>query len=94
MWEVLSGQQPFGQSDAVKTSIAIVMGKRPTPELTPADLVRSGWTREHAVVLVSLVKRCWAQDPNDRPKMEAVQAELRPLLPPGYFPEFPVTDFW
>ncbi len=62
--------------------MAILHGHRPTPELKADDLVRGGWTREHANVLTSLVPRCWAQDPKERPTMEAVKAELRTLLCP------------
>ncbi len=89
MWEVLSGQQPFGQIRADKVLNFISNGKRPTPSLTTDSLVQGGWTQEHAEVLTTLVTRCWAQDPKDRPTMEEIQEELRPLLPPGHFPVFP-----
>jgi serine/threonine protein kinase len=85
MWEVLSGQQPFGLSDPLKTAIAIMMGKRPTPEPTAVDLVQGGWTREQAEILAPLIKECWAQDPKDRPTMEAVSERLYPLLPKSHF---------
>ncbi|CAB4388367.1 unnamed protein product [Rhizophagus irregularis] len=64
LWEISSGQKPFGSNDASFLLFDIINGKRETPiSDTPVDYV-------------NIYTSCWQDNPDDRPDMRKVLSEL------------------
>ncbi|CAB5388587.1 unnamed protein product [Rhizophagus irregularis] len=64
LWEISSGQKPFGSNDASFLLYDIINGKRETPiSDTPVDYV-------------NIYTSCWQDNPDDRPDMRKVLSEL------------------
>ncbi|CAB4445517.1 unnamed protein product [Rhizophagus irregularis] len=64
LWEISSGQKPFGSHDASFLLFEIINGKRETPiSGTPIDYV-------------NIYTSCWRDNPDDRPDMRKVLSEL------------------
>ena len=64
-YEILSGKQPFEDCRLSILTKQVRAGLRP---ILPAACPR---------ILASLIKRCWASDPNSRPDFERICLELR-----------------
>ena len=66
-YEILSGKEPFDEWRTTRIDIMrrVRDGERPT---LPATCPR---------MLASLIKRCWASDPNSRPDFDRISLELR-----------------
>lgn len=70
IYEIMEGRVPFaGQNgDSIKK---MVREQNRRPELT---------SQEHPKALVDLMKKCWTQDPKQRPSFGKITTELKKLL--------------
>ncbi|ELR11811.1 protein kinase domain containing protein [Acanthamoeba castellanii str. Neff] len=65
MWEVLTRRRPFAGLPTMSISLQVLEGERPSIPLdTPNDYR-------------SLMVRCWAEDPADRPSMIEIASQLK-----------------
>jgi serine/threonine protein kinase/alpha-tubulin suppressor-like RCC1 family protein len=84
MWEMLTWQLPFSEENVWVVSSAILRNER--PEVPPFDQLPGfekgvGAAQEVSISkYIELMKRCWAQDPVQRPDMSAVAEELGQIL--------------
>lgn len=70
IYEIMEGRTPFAGQDAESIS-KMVCELNKHPELT---------SQEHPETLVDLMKRCWTQDPKQRPSFAKITTELKTLL--------------
>jgi serine/threonine protein kinase len=70
MWELLTRKNPFDDPPVAPYEVHAMIreGKRP-----PMPTFDNG-------IQTSLIQRCWAQDPKDRPTFQAVLEYLKPLI--------------
>jgi serine/threonine protein kinase len=80
-WELLTWKLPWGTSNPWGIVSAVINnGRLEIPE--PSDLPGPGsgnWPLLDRYI--ALMRRCWSQNPGDRPRFEEVMAELRNLDP-------------
>lgn len=76
-WEVLTCLLPWGNCSPWQVVINVTKrGKR--PEIPPADeLVGPPLDRASMSCYVALMKRCWAEDPSERPAFSEIACALR-----------------
>ncbi|KAM5281218.1 receptor-interacting serine/threonine-protein kinase 2 [Ctenodactylus gundi] len=75
-WEVLSRKQPFeGVTNPLQIMYSVSQGHRPdtSEESLPVDI-------PHRSLMVSLIERGWAQNPDERPSFLKCLIELEPVL--------------
>ena len=65
VWEMIERKIPFPNLSQIEIVAAVVNGER--PPISPGN------------PLSSLIKKCWSQNPNDRPTFEEISAELSEL---------------
>ncbi|EHB06698.1 Receptor-interacting serine/threonine-protein kinase 2 [Heterocephalus glaber] len=75
-WEVLSRKQPFEEvTNPLQIMYSVSQGRRPdtNEESLPLDI-------PHRALMISLIERGWAQNPDERPSFLKCLIELEPLL--------------
>ena len=81
MWELLTWRLPFENYNPFTIAPHIVQGKRPTlPPLSELPGFGPELPTEALQAYISLMKRCWAQNPQERPDFGHIAAELRKLM--------------
>ena len=85
-WEVLTCLLPWGNCSPWQVVINVTKrGKR--PEIPPADeLVGPPLDRASMSCYVALMKRCWAEDPAERPAFSEIACALRCASGPPVMP--------
>lgn len=79
MWEVLTWELPWGTQNPWQVVTIVMDGGRlevPAAEALPGG----GGSFEGLDAYVALIRKCWAQNPLDRPTFSEVIAQLRDLL--------------
>ncbi|KFO61670.1 Ankyrin repeat and protein kinase domain-containing protein 1, partial [Corvus brachyrhynchos] len=74
IWEVLMQKKPYAGANMMAIIVKVAAGKRPGLEL-----VRDDWPGE-CHQMVDLMKRCWDQDPKQRPSFADIPVETDVLL--------------
>ncbi|NWR24471.1 ANKK1 protein, partial [Emberiza fucata] len=74
IWEVLMQKKPYTGANMMAIIVKVAAGKRPGLEL-----VRDDWPGE-CHQMVDLMKRCWDQDPKQRPSFADIPVETDVLL--------------
>ncbi|KAL2295760.1 hypothetical protein Nmel_017281, partial [Mimus melanotis] len=74
IWEVLMQKKPYTGANMMAIIVKVAAGKRPGLEL-----VRDDWPGECHQML-DLMKRCWDQDPKQRPSFADIPVETDVLL--------------
>ncbi|NXS36470.1 ANKK1 protein, partial [Pomatostomus ruficeps] len=74
IWEVLMQKKPYAGANMMAIIVKVAAGKRPGLEL-----VRDDWPGECHQML-DLMKRCWDQDPKQRPSFADIPVETDVLL--------------
>ncbi|NXO37428.1 ANKK1 protein, partial [Locustella ochotensis] len=74
IWEVLMQKKPYSGANMMAIIVKVAAGKRPGLEL-----VRDDWPGECHQML-DLMKRCWDQDPKQRPSFADIPVETDVLL--------------
>ncbi|XP_009809236.1 ankyrin repeat and protein kinase domain-containing protein 1 [Gavia stellata] len=74
IWEVLMQKKPYAGANMMAIIVKVAAGKRPC--LEP---VRDDWPGE-CQQMVDLMKRCWDQDPKQRPSFTDIPVETDMLL--------------
>ncbi|XP_023554842.1 receptor-interacting serine/threonine-protein kinase 2 [Octodon degus] len=80
-WEVLSRRQPFEEvTNPLQIMYSVSQGRRPdtNEETLPLDI-------PHRPLMISLIERGWAQNPDERPSFLKCLIELEPIM--GTFEE-------
>lgn len=75
-WEVLSRKQPFEEvTNPLQIMYSVSQGRRPdtNEESLPLDI-------PHRALMISLIERGWAQNPDERPSFLKCLIELEPIL--------------
>jgi len=70
VWEILTRKEPYGNMNLPQTTLAVMTGK------TKDHLQFPDTTAE---ILVDLLHRCWAMDPDERPTFQVIYDELRKI---------------
>ncbi|KAI7838908.1 hypothetical protein COHA_007314 [Chlorella ohadii] len=80
LWELLTWQLPWGGMDPFQIRRAVLAGVR--PELPPLDALPGAGAASMPGLeaYCSLMRACWAGDPQQRPTLEPVVAQLSTLL--------------
>ncbi|KAM9175275.1 ankyrin repeat and protein kinase domain-containing protein 1 [Mergus octosetaceus] len=74
IWEVLMQKKPYAGANMMAIIVKVAAGKRPCLEPT-----RDDWPGE-CQQMVDLMKRCWDQDPKQRPSFTDIPVETDMLL--------------
>ncbi|NXK37132.1 ANKK1 protein, partial [Piprites chloris] len=74
VWEVLMQKKPYAGANMMAIIVKVAAGKRPGLELISDD-----WPGE-CQQMVDLMKRCWDQDPKQRPSFSDIPVETDMLL--------------
>ncbi|NWS22530.1 ANKK1 protein, partial [Pachyramphus minor] len=74
IWEVLMQKKPYAGANMMAIIVKVAAGKRPGLELISDD-----WPGE-CQQMVDLMKRCWDQDPKQRPSFSDIPVETDMLL--------------
>ncbi|NXT70916.1 ANKK1 protein, partial [Chaetops frenatus] len=74
IWEVLMQKKPYAGANMMAIIVKVAAGRRPGLEL-----VRDDWPGE-CHQMVDLMKRCWDQDPKQRPSFADIPVETDVLL--------------
>nr|XP_013042657.2 ankyrin repeat and protein kinase domain-containing protein 1 [Anser cygnoides] len=74
IWEVLMQKKPYAGANMMAIIVKVAAGKRPCLEPTSDD-----WPGE-CQQMVDLMKRCWDQDPKQRPSFTDIPVETDMLL--------------
>ncbi|NXP23077.1 ANKK1 protein, partial [Scytalopus superciliaris] len=74
IWEVLMQKKPYAGANMMAIIVKVAAGKRPGLELITDD-----WPGE-CQQMVDLMKRCWDQDPKQRPSFSDIPVETDMLL--------------
>uniref|UniRef100_A0A8C5TG94 Ankyrin repeat and kinase domain containing 1 n=1 Tax=Malurus cyaneus samueli TaxID=2593467 RepID=A0A8C5TG94_9PASS len=74
IWEVLMQKKPYAGANMMAIIVKVAAGKRPGLEL-----VRDDWPGE-CHQMMDLMKRCWDQDPKQRPSFADIPVETDVLL--------------
>ncbi|NXO92503.1 ANKK1 protein, partial [Certhia brachydactyla] len=74
IWEVLMQKKPYAGANMMAIIVKVAAGKRPGLEL-----VRDDWPGE-CHQMIDLMKRCWDQDPKQRPSFADIPVETDVLL--------------
>ncbi|KAH8830918.1 kinase-like domain-containing protein [Flagelloscypha sp. PMI_526] len=69
MLEVITGRPPFPEMDDAPAMLAVIQGQRPPKPASP-HMTNELW---------QLIGRCWAQDPLERPKSDAIVAAFEQM---------------
>ncbi|KAL3859800.1 hypothetical protein ACJMK2_009994 [Sinanodonta woodiana] len=70
VWEILSGQIPYGNASDDMIRAAVMAGQRPDKSVLPPD---------SPVMLTGMMTRCWSQQPTQRPSFTKIKAEVESL---------------
>ncbi|EKM55002.1 uncharacterized protein PHACADRAFT_255288 [Phanerochaete carnosa HHB-10118-sp] len=73
-WTIFDGNVPFHDYSAVRATLAIIEGKRPSQYTTTHPLPEPLW---------SLMNLCWHEQPRDRPKFPDLYRRLRRMIHPS-----------
>ncbi|NXH17937.1 ANKK1 protein, partial [Bucco capensis] len=74
IWEVLMQKKPYAGANMMAIIVKVAAGKRPCLEASTED-----WPGE-CQQMVDLMKRCWDQDPKQRPSFTDIPVETDMLL--------------
>jgi serine/threonine protein kinase len=74
-YSILSGDMPFEHTKEKEAQTLVKDGKRPE---IPGDVLKSEDVAIKAIL--SVIKRCWEQDPNDRPTASEVRDEFKKVM--------------
>jgi len=66
----------LGAIDGVRLALAVSRGERPEVDAVPSLNGENKGTRDD---LINLMKKCWVEDPADRPDITCVRADLKPI---------------
>ncbi|KAI7844427.1 hypothetical protein COHA_002020 [Chlorella ohadii] len=80
LWELLTWERPWGATNPWQISAAVLAGRRleiPNPAALPGP---GPGSPEGLAAYLSLMQRCWAQAPGDRPSFAEVVQMVRALL--------------
>ncbi len=77
LWELLTWERPWGATNPWQISAAVLAGRRleiPNPAALPGP---GPGSPEGLAAYLSLMQRCWAQAPGDRPSFAEVVQMVR-----------------
>ena len=86
-WEMLERKVPFHKLNNNEVEDRIKRGDRPAISPQFKNIQRPLENNKHYVVLLKLIERCWAQNPNERPSFDEIRIKLRNFWLAGTTPD-------